>query len=86
MQCGRGNLLEDLQSRCYLKPNAHTTLRPIPIPTHTAGNRPEELPEQVLAAARIYRIDFAHAKPFPAKSLDEMGNGTGPSHDGEAHR
>lgn len=49
------------------------------------GNRPEELPEQVLAAARVYRVDFDKAKPFPAQSLDELGNGTGPAHDGEAH-
>lgn len=42
------------------------------------GNRPEELPEQVLAAARVYRVDFTKSRPFPAKSLDELGNGTGP--------
>ncbi|EFN52720.1 hypothetical protein CHLNCDRAFT_138257 [Chlorella variabilis] len=50
------------------------------------GNRPEELPEQVLAAARVYRVDFTKSRPFPAKSLDELGNGTGPAHDGEAAR
>ncbi|PSC69289.1 plant F14N23-31 [Micractinium conductrix] len=50
------------------------------------GNRPEELPEQVLAAARVYRCDFDNARPFPARSLDELGNGTGPQHDGEAMR
>ena len=51
-----------------------------------SGNRPEELPEQVLAAARVYRCDFDNARPFPARSLDELGNGTGPQHDGEAMR
>jgi hypothetical protein len=40
----------------------------------------------VLAAARIYRVDFDRARPFPARSLDELGNGTGPAQDGEALR
>jgi hypothetical protein len=51
-----------------------------------AGNRPEELPELMLAAGRVYRLDFSKARPFPAKSVDELGNGTGPQHDGEALR
>ena len=55
-------------------------------PPWAAGNRPEELPETVLAAARIYRVDFDRARPFPARSLDELGNGTGPAQDGEALR
>ncbi|KAL4439907.1 hypothetical protein ABPG75_002908 [Micractinium tetrahymenae] len=50
------------------------------------GNRPEELPEQVLAAARVYRVDFTKARPFPARSVEDLGNGTGPEHDGEAAR
>lgn len=50
------------------------------------GNRPEELPELMLAAGRVYRLDFSKARPFPAKSVDELGNGTGPQHDGEALR
>jgi hypothetical protein len=41
---------------------------------------------QVLAAARVYRLDFGKARPFPAKSLGELGNGTGPAHDGEADK
>jgi hypothetical protein len=52
----------------------------------TIGNRPEELPEQLLAAARVYRVDFDKAMNFPAKSLEELGNGTGPAHDGVAGR
>ncbi len=143
-------------------------------PVFFTGNRPEELPEQVLAAARVYRVDFtkvgpsqlanaalvhhactpstpasvcrppqphrnsrhspnahtcapstaaavaagaswqaisglqgraardlprqtspccAHApfplpqsRPFPARSVEDLGNGTGPQHDGEAPR
>lgn len=82
--CREGTRLQKRSSpRCPTTP-------PTPShPQHTslaAGNRPEELPEQLLAAARLYRIDFDKAKPFPAKSLDDLGNGTGPSHDGEAHR
>ncbi|KAL4421206.1 hypothetical protein ABPG77_010081 [Micractinium sp. CCAP 211/92] len=50
------------------------------------GNRPEELPEQVLAAARVYRVDFTKSRPFPARSVEDLGNGTGPQHDGEAPR
>lgn len=50
------------------------------------GNRPEELPEQVLAAARVYRVDFTKSRPFPARSVEDLGNGTGPQHDGEAAR
>lgn len=50
------------------------------------GNRPEELPEQILASARVYRVDFTKAMNFPAKSLEELGNGTGPAHDGVADR
>ncbi|DBA95460.1 TPA: hypothetical protein ACH3X3_013326 [Trebouxia sp. C0006] len=31
------------------------------------GNRPEELPEVVLGAARVYRTDFTEPRPFPAR-------------------
>lgn len=37
------------------------------------GNRPEELPEVVLGGARVYRVDFTQVRPFPAKSLEELG-------------
>lgn len=33
-------------------------------------HRPEELPEQVLAAARMTYVDFANVRPFPADMLD----------------
>ncbi|KAL3149993.1 hypothetical protein ABBQ38_013349 [Trebouxia sp. C0009 RCD-2024] len=33
------------------------------------GNRPEELPEVVLGAARIYRTDFMEPRPFPASLM-----------------
>lgn len=46
------------------------------------GNRKEELPEIVFGAARVYRVDFTMSKPFPAKSLEELGHGLNP--DGEA--
>lgn len=42
------------------------------------GNRPEELPEVVLAAARVHRVDFTKSRPFPAKSLEEIGHGEHP--------
>jgi len=42
------------------------------------GNRAEELPEIVLGAGRVYRVDFTKSSPFPAKSLDEIGNGSNP--------
>ena len=29
--------------------------------------RPEELPEVVLGAARVYRTDFMEPRPFPAR-------------------
>ncbi len=48
------------------------------------GNRPEELPEVVLGAVKVYRVDFTKARPFPAESLEERGNGLdedGPPHD-----
>ena len=41
-----------------------------------AGNRPEELPEQVLAAARVYRADLSRAKPFPARWVVFAGVGS----------
>ena len=31
--------------------------------------RPEELPEVVLGAARIYRTDFMEPRPFPASLM-----------------
>lgn len=31
------------------------------------GNRPEELPEVVIGAGRIYRTDFTEPRPFPAR-------------------
>ena len=62
---------------------AHASLSLLP---SLAGNRPEELPEQILASARVYRVDFTKAMNFPAKSLEELGNGTGPAHDGVADR
>ncbi len=37
------------------------------------GNRPEELPEVVLAAVRVHRVDFAKSQPFPAQTLEERG-------------
>lgn len=37
------------------------------------GNRPEELPEVILAAARVYRVDFTRSRPFPAETLEERG-------------
>ncbi|KAG7670656.1 hypothetical protein Ndes2526B_g00441 [Nannochloris sp. 'desiccata'] len=39
------------------------------------GNRAEELPEVVLGAVKVYRVDFTKARPFPAQSLEERGNG-----------
>ncbi len=42
--------------------------------THVEGatlgvskRRPEELPEVVLGAARVYRTDFTEPRPFPAR-------------------
>ena len=42
------------------------------------GNRPEELPEVILGAARVHRVDFTKARPFPAQSIEQLGNGTEP--------
>lgn len=67
-------------------PPPPTLLIPLSPPPALAGNRPEELPEQILASARVYRVDFTKAMNFPAKSLEELGNGTGPAHDGVADR
>jgi hypothetical protein len=39
------------------------------------GNRAEELPEIVLGAVKVYRVDFTKSRPFPAQSLEERGNG-----------
>ena len=33
----------------------------------TSNCRPEELPEVVLGAARVYRTDFTEPRPFPAR-------------------
>jgi len=47
------------------------------------GNRAEELPEVLLGGVKVYRIDFTKARPFPAQSLEERGNGLdedGPPH------
>ena len=41
------------------------------------GNRPEELPEVVLGAVTVYKVDFTKARPFPAESLEVLGHGTG---------
>jgi len=38
------------------------------------GNRPEELPEQVLAAARVTGVDFEKVRPFPADTMDHLGD------------
>lgn len=35
------------------------------------GNREEELPEVVLACARVSRVDFGKVRPFPAH-LDRL--------------
>eukprot|EP00887_Chlorella_sp_A99_P000473 scaffold17.g473.t1 len=48
------------------------------------GNRQEELPEVVLGAVRMYRVDFTRSRPFPTESLARLGNGQGPPHDGDA--
>lgn len=32
--------------------------------------REEELPEQILAAARMQHVDFSSIKPFPADTLE----------------
>ena len=32
--------------------------------------REEELPEQILAAARMRQVDFGSIKPFPADTLE----------------
>ena len=37
------------------------------------GQRPEELPESVLAAARMVRVDLTAARPFPAELLSDDG-------------
>lgn len=41
------------------------------------GNRAEELPELVLGAVKVHRVDFTKARPFPAQSLEELGHGVG---------
>lgn len=41
------------------------------------GNRPEELPEQVLAAARMSYVDFGNVRPFPADTKDNIATGDG---------
>jgi hypothetical protein len=35
-----------------------------------SGNDENELPEVLLAAARIYRIDFTKLAPFPVHTLE----------------
>ncbi len=37
------------------------------------GNRPEELPEVIMGAVRVYRVDFTRSRPFPAQTLEERG-------------
>jgi hypothetical protein len=39
------------------------------------GHRGEELPELVLGAARVYRIDFEQARPFPARAMEGAAGG-----------
>jgi hypothetical protein len=36
------------------------------------GNRAEELPEVVLGAARVFRVDFMKSRPFSAEALDRV--------------
>lgn len=50
------------------------------------GNRPSELPEVVLGAVRVYRVDFMKSRPFSEESIDRLGNGEGPPQEGEAAR
>ncbi len=38
------------------------------------GNRPEELPEVVLAAARVARVNFNKVRPFPARMERTQSN------------
>lgn len=35
------------------------------------GNRQQELPEVVMGAARVYRVDFRKSRPFPVQVLDD---------------
>ncbi len=37
--------------------------------------RTEELPEQVLAAARVTALDFSEVRPFPANNMEHLGEG-----------
>jgi hypothetical protein len=37
-----------------------------------AGNRPEELPEVVLGAARVYRVDLNQPWPFPEAAAEVL--------------
>ena len=37
--------------------------------------RAEDLPEQVLAAARLSHVEFAKAHPFPAETSEQQGGG-----------
>ena len=48
-------------------------------PICRAGNRPEELPEVLLGCARVFRVDFNRAYPFPAQSLDKNAAAAGGS-------
>ena len=38
------------------------------------GNRAEELPEVLLAAVKLYHVDFTKQRPFPAERLEQRGN------------
>lgn len=42
------------------------------------GNRAEELPEAVLAAVRVHRVDFTKSRPFPGDAVPgKSGSGSG---------
>jgi hypothetical protein len=54
---------------CIAPRHKHTATRIQSVHALRAGNKVEELPEQLLCATRMHRVDFTRSRPLPLNPL-----------------